>query len=51
MPSKLACPKTVYKRMKSLQTGTPAYLQLIKVIDAKAGKETKEIEQSLHKQF
>ena len=48
---KIGKAKDVYKRMKSLQTGTPAYLKLIKVIDAKAGKETKEIEQSLHKQF
>ena len=48
---KIGKAKDVYKRMKSLQTGTPAYLKLIKVIDAKAGKEAKEIEQSLHQQF
>ena len=48
---KIGKAKNVYKRMKSLQTATPAYLKLIKAIDAKAGKEAKEIEQSLHKQF
>ncbi len=48
---KIGKAKNVYKRMKSLQTATPAYLKLLKIIDEKAGKEARDTEQSLHRQF
>ncbi|WP_319422415.1 GIY-YIG nuclease family protein [Pleurocapsa sp. FMAR1] len=48
---KIGKAKDVYKRMKSLQTGTPVYLKLLKIIDKKAGKEARDTEQSLHRQF
>lgn len=43
--------KDVDKRLKSLQTTNPTQLHLLKIIDAKAGKEARELEQSLHKKF
>ncbi|MBE9047658.1 GIY-YIG nuclease family protein [Pleurocapsales cyanobacterium LEGE 10410] len=48
---KIGKAKDVYKRMKSLQTSTPAYLKLLKVIDNKAGKEARETERSLHERL
>lgn len=48
---KIGKAKDVYKRMRSLQTSTPAYLKLLKVIDTKAGKEARETELLLHERF
>ncbi|MEP0874005.1 GIY-YIG nuclease family protein [Trichocoleus desertorum AS-A10] len=39
------------KRMKALQTSSPAKLKLIKSIQVKGGKDAQELERSLHKQF
>jgi hypothetical protein len=48
---KIGKAKDISKRIKSLQTSSPAKLRLIKSIQVKSDKEAQELEQSLHKQF
>ncbi|MEW6492598.1 MAG: GIY-YIG nuclease family protein [Cyanobacteriota bacterium] len=48
---KIGRAKNLEKRMKSLQTSSPAELKLIKSIQVAGGKKAQELEQSLHQQF
>ncbi|RCJ23529.1 helicase [Nostoc sp. ATCC 43529] len=48
---KIGRAKDVAKRMKSLQTSSPAQLKLIKIVQVDSMEEAQELEQSLHKQF
>ena len=48
---KIGRAKDLEKRIKTLQTSSPAELQLIKSVQVEEGKEAHELEQSLHKQF
>nr|WP_292760033.1 GIY-YIG nuclease family protein [Nostoc sp. NOS(2021)] len=48
---KIGRAKDVAKRVKSLQTSSPAELKLIKIVQVKGSEEAQELEQSLHKQF
>jgi predicted GIY-YIG superfamily endonuclease len=48
---KIGRAKDLAKRMKSLQTSSPAKLKLIKSVQVEGGEEAQELEQSLHKKF
>lgn len=48
---KIGRAKDLLKRMKALQTSSPAKLKLIKSVQAKGGEEAQKLEQSLHRQF
>lgn len=48
---KIGQAKDVAKRMKTLQTSSPAKLRLIKSVQVEGSKEAHQLEQSLHKQF
>lgn len=48
---KIGRAKDLAKRMKALQTSSPAELKLIKSVQVEGGKEAQDLEQSLHKQF
>ncbi|MEH1997250.1 MAG: GIY-YIG nuclease family protein [Nostoc sp.] len=48
---KIGRAKDVAKRVKSLQTSSPAQLKLIKTVQVKGSEEAQKLEQSLHKQF
>lgn len=48
---KIGRAKDLEKRMKALQTSSPAKLKLIKSVQVEGGEEAHELEQSLHKQF
>jgi hypothetical protein len=48
---KIGRAKDLAKRMKALQTSSPALLRLIKSVQVEGTKEAHELEQSLHKQF
>lgn len=48
---KIVRAKDVEKRIKALQTSSPARLRLIKSVQVEGGEKAKKLEQSLHKQF
>jgi len=48
---KIGRAKDLAKRMKSLQTSSPAKLKLMKSVQVEGGEEAQELEQSLHKKF
>ncbi|MDJ0634058.1 MAG: GIY-YIG nuclease family protein [Xenococcaceae cyanobacterium MO_188.B29] len=48
---KIGRAKNVNNRLKSLQVGSPVKLQLLRIIDVKAGKEAKKGEESFHNKF
>lgn len=48
---KIGRAKDLAKRMKSLQTSSPAKLKLIKSVQVEGGSEAQKLEQSLHKHF
>ena len=48
---KIGRAKDLAKRMKALQTSSPAILRLIKSVQVEGSKEAHELEQSLHRQF
>ncbi len=48
---KIGLAKDLAKRMKALQTSSPANLRLLKSVQVEGGKEAQKLEQSLHKQF
>lgn len=48
---KIGRAKNLEKRMKSLQTSSPAKLKLIKTIQVEGSKKAQELERSLHQQF
>lgn len=48
---KIGKAKNVFKRLKDLQTGSPAELKLLKIIDVRAGKEAREREEQFHQKF
>lgn len=48
---KIGKAKNIAKRLKALQSATPAKLKILKIIDVKAGKEARKIEKSFHSQF
>jgi hypothetical protein len=48
---KIGRAKDLAKRMKALQTSSPAKLKLIKSVQVEGVKEAHELEQSLHRQF
>jgi hypothetical protein len=48
---KIGRAKDLEKRMKALQTSSPAKLRLIKTVQVGGGKEAQELEKSLHQRF
>jgi hypothetical protein len=48
---KIGRARDLTKRMKALQTSSPAKLKLLKSVQVEGGKEAQELEQSLHRQF
>lgn len=48
---KIGRAKDLEKRMKALQTSSPAKLKLIKSVQVKVGEEAQELEKSLHQRF
>ncbi|HEY9699093.1 MAG TPA: GIY-YIG nuclease family protein [Trichocoleus sp.] len=48
---KIGRAKDMHKRMKALQTSSPAKLKLLKSVQVEGRKEAEQLEQSLHKQF
>lgn len=48
---KIGHAKDVTKRLKALQTSSPAHLKLLKTIQTEGSEAAAELEQSLHKQF